>query len=1292
MVDLTAFVVAASTFGETPGRTKGEDEEEEEEDDEEEEEEDDEEEEEVEEQEIDMAQEEEEEEDEEEEKDMAHEEEEEEEEEENADEEADEEREAVLLVCAGYFLFTIFQASDPGIRHAILYKTFVYYNPLVVVVIVLWLWGINLYVFANSRVSYSKIFEFDHGHLTHGDIWKIAGWLSTLLAVCAACCMYLLFVGDGDLAALQTMISYAAIPFVLAFPIDAFHLSSRHFFLKTLVRICLPFQAISFSDFFIADVMTSMARVFSEMDRALCWMTTSAIRDKVNPDEDAVQLCSDQTRLIPFFILALPYACRFFQCIRQYTDTGDKSCLFNALKYATSFPVIFLSAMKYHASPTYWHIFEVAWVMSSIFNSSYSFYWDVARDWDFGCISGRTPLLRRNLYYSARWTYYWVILSDLVLRGTWTYKLSAHLGDYHFIGHLGGKELMKFVVALLEVFRRWQWIFFRVECEWNRINNKLGGANGSAKESKDISESSDMCSVGGSACLLPAAVMSAARIARWDGRRRDGWQDGMEGWMARCDGRRRKTEEEEGGGRRWRKEEEEEGGRRRRKKKEEGGGARRRKKKDEGGEGRRDGWRDVMEEGGRRKRKKEEEDGGRRRREKKKEGGGRTRKKKEEGGEGRRDGWRDGMVGWIARWDGGMDGEIGGGGGEGEGGGGGGGGRQERRTRRRYGGRGRGGVGRAGGEEEEEEEEEEEAVRMMKGRSKPVILTGRWRQLLPRRATRQHNSTATLQHGAALRSTSQWHSVPRRWSWSDGATGAPSDDAVGEFLRRYPLSFIFRAFEHSSDVPGLESAACAALERIFNAPLGASMLPSAMPYAAAGLKAPSTSVRKLACSQEYMSKKMPSKKLAKSTYERELYALYKALVHWRHFLLGRFFYLRTDHQTLKWIKTQPALSDALKRWIEVIDQYDFKLEYLKGEYNKVADALSRRADYLGALVSDFGVSNEVTQSLVGAYQEDPVTMDIIRKLQAKDKATKSEFVMVDGLIHLDKAGVKRLLVPCSEHLRSLFLGECHDATGHFGYKKTSANLVQRFWWPRMLDDAKKYLETCQVCTRDKLRTQAPLGLLKPLPILDGPGLSVSMDFMDTLVTSKSGKRHIFIIIDRFTKYARLVPMPETTRTEYVIKLFKDNWVRDFGLPKTIISDRDVRFTSELWKKTAGQMGSQLQMTSGNHLEANGQAEQMNRVVQHLLRHYIKPSQDDWDEHLPLIASLYNNAIHSSTGVSPNQLHFGWKPRSALNFLLPENRPAATPGTLEYGVQYEKLLQDLNTVCNMRNCCKRLLNI
>ncbi|GBG71225.1 hypothetical protein CBR_g8527 [Chara braunii] len=405
---------------------------------------------------------------------------------------------------------------------------------------------------------------------------------------------------------------------------------------------------------------------------------------------------------------------------------------------------------------------------------------------------------------------------------------------------------------------------------------------------------------------------------------------------------------------------------------------------------------------------------------------------------------------------------------------------------------------------------------------------------------------------------------------------------------------------------------------------------------------------------DYMSKKMPSQKLAKSTYEKELYAIYKALTHLRHYLLGRFFIIRTDHQTLKWMRTQPVLSDALKRWIEVIEQATIS----KGS----------------APSTEFELADDVTRSLVEACREDQFMSEIIRKLEAKDKVTSAEFELVNRLLFLEKVGNKRLCVPDRESLRSLFLGECHDATDHFGYKKTTANLLQRFWWPTMMRDAKLYVETCQVYQRDKPCTQAPLGLLKPLPIPERPGESLFMDFMDTLVTSKSGIRYVYVIVDRFSKYARLVAMPATTKTEYVIKLFKENWVRDFGLPKSIVSDRDVRFTSELWKAAAAEQGTRLQMTSGNHPEANGQADQLNRAVQHLLRHCITPNQVDWDEKLALIASLYNNVVHSATGVSPNSLLLTFKPRLPLDFLLPENQSSAAPGTLEFAYRYEQLMQ------------------
>ncbi|GBG59781.1 hypothetical protein CBR_g54884 [Chara braunii] len=159
---------------------------------------------------------------------------------------------------------------------------------------------------------------------------------------------------------------------------------------------------------------------------------------------------------------------------------------------------------------------------------------------------------------------------------------------------------------------------------------------------------------------------------------------------------------------------------------------------------------------------------------------------------------------------------------------------------------------------------------------------------------------------------------------------------------------------------------------------------------------------------KYMSKKMPSQKLAKSTYEKELYAVYKALTHWRHYLLGRFFILRTDHQTLRWMRTQQVLSDALKRWIEVVEQYDFDPQYLKGECNKVADALSRRPDFSGALITEFDLTDDVTRSLVDAYREDQFMSEIIRRLQAKDKKTSAEFELVNDLLFLEKDGNKRL--------------------------------------------------------------------------------------------------------------------------------------------------------------------------------------------------------------------------------------------------------------------------------------------
>ncbi|KAF3554169.1 hypothetical protein F2Q69_00015928 [Brassica cretica] len=202
------------------------------------------------------------------------------------------------------------------LRDLFLYEAFLYYNPLLLVTMMVWLWGVNLWVFSQGSVNYAKVFDLDHNHLTHREMWKV--------------------------------LLYIAFALVLIFPFDIFYLSSRYFLLRTLWRIAFPLQPITFPDFFLADILTSMVKVFSDLERSVCRMV-------------------------------------------------------------------------------------------------------------------------------HRQVYFWVIGSNLVLRCAWTYKLSAHLRHNY---------ITVFAVTAMEMFRRFQWVFFRVENEWNKITKSHPLAEISLEEDK----------------------------------------------------------------------------------------------------------------------------------------------------------------------------------------------------------------------------------------------------------------------------------------------------------------------------------------------------------------------------------------------------------------------------------------------------------------------------------------------------------------------------------------------------------------------------------------------------------------------------------------------------------------------------------------------------------------------------------------------------------------------------------------------------------------------------------------
>jgi hypothetical protein len=118
-------------------------------------------------------------------------------------------------------------------------------------------------------------------------------------------------------------------------------------------------------------------------------------------------------------------------------------------------------------------------------------------------------------------------------------------------------------------------------------------------------------------------------------------------------------------------------------------------------------------------------------------------------------------------------------------------------------------------------------------------------------------------------------------------------------------------------------------------------------------------------------------------------------------------------------------------------------------------------------------------------------------------------------------------------------------------------------------------------------------------------------------------------------------------------------VKLHGVPITIISDRDPRFTSKFWQAVMTKMGSTLQMSTAFHPQTDRQTERMNRVLENMLKNYVDPCQDDWDKHLPMAEFAVNNSFNQSTKTTPFYLNFGEHPQTPLDLQLrQESNPAA----------------------------------
>ena len=415
----------------------------------------------------------------------------------------------------------------------------------------------------------------------------------------------------------------------------------------------------------------------------------------------------------------------------------------------------------------------------------------------------------------------------------------------------------------------------------------------------------------------------------------------------------------------------------------------------------------------------------------------------------------------------------------------------------------------------------------------------------------------------------------------------------------------------------------------------------------------------------YASRQLKPHEKNYPTHDLELAAIVFALKIWRHYLYGEKCRIFTDHKSLKYLMSQKDLNLRQRRWLELIKDYELVIDYHPGKANVVADALSRKSLFaLRAMGTMLTLSDD--GSMLVELRARPLFLQQIRESQKNDSKLQAKRAQCEAGVDSDfQIGSDdclmfrdRVCVPRNDELIQTILCEAHsgDLSVHPGSVKMYNDLKKLYWWPGMKKDISEFVSKCLICQQVKAEHQVPSGLLQPITIPEWKWDSITMDFVTGLPLTPKKKDAIWVIVDRLTKSAHFIPIRIDYSLDRLAELYVAEIVRLHGVPKSIISDRDPRFTSRFWIKLQEALGTKLNFSTAFHPQTDGQSERVIQILEDMLRCCILELKGSWEKYLPLVEFAYNNSYQSSIRMAPYEALYGRKCRTPLYWTeLGENR-------------------------------------
>lgn len=392
-----------------------------------------------------------------------------------------------------------------------------------------------------------------------------------------------------------------------------------------------------------------------------------------------------------------------------------------------------------------------------------------------------------------------------------------------------------------------------------------------------------------------------------------------------------------------------------------------------------------------------------------------------------------------------------------------------------------------------------------------------------------------------------------------------------------------------------------------------------------------------------------------TTADKEMLAIVQTMKKFRHMLQGTKLpvIVKSDHKNLRTFMTTKELNARQARWAEELCGYDFRIEHVKGKENKVADALSRRADYrengtpgemAPMLVEDNGrlsINKQVKLKMVHLEDANTELYEGIREATKKD-AERTE-------LEIEEDGFKRFrgLIFIPKEKEKAVMQRFHDniLEGHPGIARTMEKIQRSFYFAGMYRKLKKYIKECDSCNRNKNQYQKPKGTMtieENLPTR--PWRKLTADFMEmpktTNMTGTETFDELLLVVDTFSKQTIMIPRRKTATTEEIFQLLWERVFSVFGIPESILSDRDKIFRTQRWQTLMAGIGSTQILSTAHHQQTDGQTERKIQEIRAYFRHYLDYTQENWIQLTPLAQYAVNDAKSSATDETPNFITFG----------------------------------------------------